>query len=157
MYLRTARTWRLYGAIVLLAVSACSNEPRCDRSPRDRIPDSVILEEVRKYAFQRESEDRQGSLEDAIHDGRVKLIWNASPGKKYPNEYGSYDVYGASAIVITYNEYLDKQRTAYHSVPVSRKNDPGVFVDKRIYRFGFDACGNVIGGRDGIEREAYTK
>jgi hypothetical protein len=148
---------RILIVVLLATVSACSNEPRCDRSPRDRLPDSVILEQVRQYAFQRGSEDHKGSLEDAIRDGRVKWGWYAAPGMKYPNEYGSYDVYGASAIIITYNEYLNNEKSAYRSVPISRKNDPGVFLDKRIYRFGFDACGNVIGGRNGIEREAYTK
>jgi hypothetical protein len=148
---------RILIVVLLATVSACSNEPRCDQSPRDRLPDSVILEKIRQYAFQRELEDHKGSLEDAVRDGRVKWSWKAAPGMKYPNAYGSRNVYGATAVIVTYNAYSSNEKTGYHSVPLSRKNDPGVFLDKRIYRFGFDACGNVIGGRNGIEREAYTK
>jgi hypothetical protein len=137
---------RILIVVLLATVSACSNEPRCDRSPRDRLPDSVILEQVRQYAFQRESEDRKGSLEDAVRDGRVKWGWKAAPGMKYPNEYGSRDVYVASAIVTTYNEYDDSTKVFSHTVPIYKKNNPGIFrMDIRL-NLGFDACGNLIGG-----------
>lgn len=106
----------------------------CSMSPHKRLADRDLLREVKADAFG----GSDNALRRAISEGRMHWTWLAAPGRKWPTKY-SKSVYNVKVIVLSYT---------------GPANRPGA-ASKRLFVYGLDACGSIIGGREGVERSPY--